>query len=516
MTGRPGVPRSFAGPIAVAIIAVLAVAPVVAVLASFRTGPDVWPSRAADYLAGTGALCAIVGLAAAALGSGAAARVALTDFPGRRVFSFALVAPFAVPAYISAYAYADLFSPFGSLSRWTLLEIRSLPGAAFILTLSVYPYVYLATRASLSARSDALIEAARSLGASPLEATRRVLAPAARPALAGGLALALMETAADYGVADYFGVRTLSTGIFRTWHGRGDLAAASQLASVLFAIALILVILEASSRRGAVAESARAARAATRFRLSGLAALSAFLFCASLVFLGFAAPVGILTANALGAEAGAAPRGFVSAVTNTAAIAGAGAALTISVSIILAYAGRALGENPAARLALRLATLGYALPGAVIAIGLLTVISAAPGVSTVGAGAGLLLYAYAARFLTAGYNAAAGGLEQIHPDTENAARSLGAGTGAILARIQLPLTRGAIGAGALIIFIDIAKELPATLLLRPFNFETIATRVYRLASDERLADAAPAALILIFMGVVAAALLNRLGENATR
>ncbi len=508
--------RSLASPLAVALVASLAAAPVLAVLASFLSGPAVWPSRGADYLAGTAALCAIVGAAATLLGGGAAALVALTTFPGRRFLSVALVAPFAVPAYIAAYAYADLFSPFGALGGLNAPEIRTLPGAAFILTLSVYPYIYLATRASLAARSDALIEAARSLGAAPFAATLRVLLPAARPALAGGLALALMETAADYGVADYFGVRTLSTGIFRIWHGRGDLDAASQLAGALFAVALVLVLLEASSRRGAFGESTRAARRASRFTLSGAGAALAIAFCAAPVVLGFVAPVGVLVASALEGDAGANARGFVRAVTNTASIAGAGAALTVAVAVALAYSARAIGKNRLAGLALRLATLGYALPGAVIAIGILSVISATPGVTTVGAGAGLLLYAYAARFLTAGYNAAAGGLEHVHPDMEAAARGLGAGTGRIVARIHAPLTRGAVGAGALIVFIDIAKELPATLLLQPFNFETIATRVYRLASDERLGDAAPAALILIATGLLAALLLNRLGEGDRR
>jgi len=509
-------------------IALLAAAPVFAVLASLLQESEnasfLWSSTGPDYVAGTLLLCLIVGVGASLIGAGAAALIALTEFPGRRLLSFALITPFAIPAYITAYAYTDLLSPFGPVANLlsattgdgnagiALPDLRNLTGAAFVLTLGVYAYVYLAMRASLAARSGAYLEAARSLGVKPDVAVWRVFLPAGRAALAGGLALALMETAADYGVADYFGVRTLSTGIFRTWYGLGDLTAASQLAALLFLIALLLVLLEEGSRRGKGGEDARAQRGAQRLKLSSTHSVLAFSFCAAPVLLGFVIPVGVLILNFQDASGLGAMRGLQRAVINTGAVGLIGAAVTILLAIMLAYAAR--GRNSIVlKSAIRLATLGYALPGAVIAIGILSAVTAAPGISTVSAGVALLIYAYAARFLTAGYNSFAGGLAQINNRTDDAARALGANSGRILTKLHLPLSRGAITAGALIVFIDIAKELPATLLLQPFNYETMATRVYRLASDERLADASPAALILIGMGLIAVALLDRIGAQ---
>jgi iron(III) transport system permease protein len=454
-----------------------------------------------------------VGLGAGVLGAGAAALVSLTQFPGRRVFAVLLALPFAIPAYVAAYAYGDVFGPFGPVATLVgaenLPEIRSLPGAAFILVLATYPYVYLAVAASLSARSSAYMEAARTLGAGPAGAAVKVLLALGRPAFAGGLALALMETAGDYGVADYFGVQTLSVGIFRTWQGLGDLGGATQLACLLFFVALMLVLLEENSRRGAIAESPRAHRAGGRLKLSPPHAALAIIALAVPVALGFAVPAGVLLAKldfdlSLGAT-----RDLGASVVRTAAIAAAGAALATLLAIALAYGARRAKNRLSAGL-LRIATMGYAVPGAVIAIGILTLtgfFARLTGFAVAG-GLGVLLYAYVARFLTAGYNASAGGLSQISPQMDDAARNLGASPSRILLRLHWPLARRSILAGAAIVAIDIAKELPATLLLRPFDFETLATRVYRLASDERLADAAPAALLLIAVSLIPAMLLN--------
>ena len=508
----------------VVMIAIAAMAPVLAVLVNlFAASPaEFWRLRGEDYIAGTMGLCVLVAIGATAIGGGAASLVALTEFPGRRFFSVALILPFAIPAYILAYAYADLLSPFGPLAaaavpligeeaaRALNPEIRTLPGAAFILTLSVYPYIFLALRASFASRSTAFFETARVLGASPQSAFFRVLAPIARPALAGGLALALMETAADYGVADYFGVRTLSTGIFRTWHGLGDLAAASQLAAVLFLIALLLIFLEQGSRRGLSAENARAHRRPARAQLSPPAAAAASVFC-SLVFLSaFVIPVGVLIANALEPLSSTAQRDLASSLANTALVGGVGAVVTMAIALALTYAARHPSAGAITPWLIRMATLGYALPGAVIAIGVLIAIDAAPGASIVNAGLWALIFAFVVRFLTAGYNAAAGGFAQIGPSLDDAARVLGARDITILRRVHLPLSRNALLAGAMIVFVDIAKELPATLLLRPFDFDTMATRIHRLASDERLADAAPAALLLIALSLVAVIALDRL------
>lgn len=511
--------------LAIAAIAVTVAAPAASVTASLFAGAGeaqahIWSTMGPRYLFGTLALCVLVGFGAGLIGSVGAALTALTEFPGRRFFSVALALPFAAPAYVVAYAYADFLGPFGPFASVlrdgfgvsALPEIRSMPGAAFVLTLTVYPYVYLAMRADLAARSTAYLEAARALGAKPAAAFRRVLAPAARAAFAGGLALALMETAADFGVADYFGVATLSVGIVRTWQGLGDLTAAAQLAAGLFFIAALLAVMEESARRGERAESARARRGAARLRLSRPQGILAAAFCATPGLFGFVLPASVLISKLPAATTIGAARGLDAALGNSALVAALGAIVAMTLALILAYAARRALKG-GARLALRAATMGYAMPGAVIAVGVLTLGAHAgrPFGLVLTGGIGVLIYAYAARFLTAGYNAASAGLQQISPLMDAAARSLGAGPAGVVSRIHWPLSRGALTAGALIVFIDIVKELPATLLLRPFNFETLATRVYRLASDERLADAAPAALLLIGLGLLPTILLYAAG-----
>lgn len=501
-----------------ALIAAAVALPAALVLASLAqpfgaAQAHLWSTNGPRYVAGTLALCAAVGAGAGLIGAVTAALIALTEFPGRRVLAPALALPFAVPAYISAYAYTDFFSPFGAFTRLTgspAPDMHGIFGAAYVLTLAAYPYVYLATRASLAARSGAYIEAARMLGASPGSALRRVLIPAGRAAFAGGLALALMETAADYGVTDYLGAPTLSVGIFRVWHGMGDLSAASQLAACLLVIALLLSIAERASRRGQGAESARARRGAVRFKLKPLAAACAFLFCATPPLLGFALPV--LTLAEKFAPSRTAIDGLFSAAANTTLLGLTAAAIAMTLALILAYAERRRPGGMTS-LATRVATIGYAAPGAVVAIGVLGAAGLfAGGLGIASAGALLLIYAYVARFLTAGFSAASGGLAQIHPMTDEAGRTLGAGKARIAARLEGPLARPALAAGFLVVFIDVAKELPATLLLRDFNFETLATRTHRLAADERLAEAAPAALALVAAGVAATLALNALAR----
>lgn len=501
MTTRTNVLRS--APIAG--VALIVAAPILATLAGAITAPlsigEMSPATP-DYARGTIYLCLLVGLGAGVIGAGAGFIVGLADFPGRRVVAVLLALPFAIPAYIAAYAYGDLLSPFGAVARLAppgaLPEIRSLPGAAFVLTLSTYPYVYLAVLAALAKRSGAYLEAARALGASPIAAARRALIPVTRPALAGGLALALMETAADYGVADYFGVRTLSVGIFRTWYGLGDLAGATQIAAALFFVALILTGVEESARRGETADSARAPRAQSRIRLSARASALALLLLSIPIIFGFAAPALVLAAKFDPAFSDSAARGLSGSFANTAIVAGAGALGAMALAVWLAGAARG-ARMRGSKILIRVATMGYAIPGAVIAIGILAIVAFLSRTLGLGAagGVGVLLYAYIARFLTAGYNSAAGGYQQVSPQMDQAARSLGAGPLRLLTAVHWPMIRTPLFAGAAIVGIDIAKELPATLLLRPFNFETLATRIYRLASDERLAEAAPAALLLI-------------------
>ncbi len=509
--------RAELAPSIVFAAALLVAAPVLAVLASLfthygETIRHVMATLGGDYVAGTLLLCLLAGGIGGAVGVAAAIPAALCDFPLRRVLSFALILPLAVPSYIVAYVYSDLVSPFGLLAGFHPPSIRNLPGAAFVLAISLFPYAYLTARAAFEARSAAMIEAARTLGATPLQSAIRILAPASRPAIAAGIALIMMETAAEFGVADYFGVQTLSVGIFRTWHSFGDLGAASQLASGLFAISAALVAIELISRRGRSSEAPRLAGGGVRFRLNGAAGAAVTLFCLTPVMLGFVIPVAALASKIGGDHGAAALRGLSGAFSNSALIAAGGAATTLILAIALAYAERR-SNRPLISAVVRLATLGYAIPGAVIAIGVLSILSLLGSHAASAVGPVALIYAYTVRFLTAGHGAVAGGLSQIDRAVDQAARTLGATSMRILTSIHTPMMRRSIIAGITIVFVDIVKELPATLILRDFNFETLATRVYRLAGDERLAEAAPNALLLIALSAVPIAFLSNFWEK---
>lgn len=505
------------GLLSTSIVCALAAAPAIAVLLSLATPMGetlrhVFATTAPAYVSGTIALSIGVGAVAGILGVAAAAFTALCDFPFRRALSIALALPLAVPAYIAAYAYADLLGPFGAFAPVSramehagLPGIRSLPGAVFILSVTLYPYAYLAARAAFASRSAAILETSRTLGASPFRAAVKILIPASRPAIAGATALIMMETAAEFGVADYFGVPTLSVGIFRTWYNFGDLAAASRLASALFLFALLLVAFEILGRRGQSADASRVTAAQISFKLNGPARIAVPLFCFALVGIGFLAPVAVIAAKLdFGAYA---MRGLASALRNSVLIAVAGGLATLTLAIALAYIGRS--AHAVVKGMIRFATLGYAIPGAVIAIGVLgvfTFIGEATGLRIwAAAGPIALIYAYSVRFLTAGYNTISGGLSQVQTGLDEAARTLGAGDAKILSSVHAPLLRPSIAAAAIFVMVDIMKELPATLILRDFNFETLATRVYRLAGDERLIEASPDALLLI--GVSALPLL---------
>ena len=509
--------------LAVLGVALLAAAPIIAVLTGAglaglgEAQAHLFTVTGLKYVRTTILLCLFAGAGAAIVGAGAAMLTSLTEFPGRRIFAVALALPFAIPAYVAAYTYGDLFGPFGAVAAVTgpqaLPDIRSLPGAAFILMLTTYPYVYLAMNAALTSRSASLMEAARALGASPLKSSFSVILNVSRPAFFGGLALALMEIAADYGVADFFGVPSLSVGIFRTWYGLGDLPAAMQLAAGLFLFALLFAVIENASRRGRAHNDVKAHRTSRRIKLSTSHASLALLACSLPVLFGFLAPTGVLLAKLSPDISAQLTVALTHAGINTALIAAAGAGIALFLALILAYAARRVGG--AGKFFLRVATLGYAAPGAVMAIGVLALsatLARSSGLAVAG-GVGVLLYAYVARFLTAGYNAASGGLAQISPQMDAAARMLGADPSRVISKIHWPVARLPILAGAAIVAIDIAKELPATLILRPFNFETLSTHIYRLASDERLADAAPAALILIALGLLPTMALSLIADR---
>ena len=493
------------------------------------------------YIANTALLMLLAGGFAAVTGTGCAWLVAATAFPGRRVLGWALVLPLAVPAYIAAYIYADLLDFAGPVQsalraatgwgpgNYAVPDIRSLGGGAFVLGIVLYPYVYLLARTAFATQSVTQFRAARSLGAAPRTAFWRVALPAARPAIAGGLALVLMEVLADFGVAEYFAIPTFSTGIFRSWLAMGDKQAALKLAAVMLVFVISLIALEAATRRGrSDSRDGLAARSMSEplVALSPLGKVLAAAACLIPVLLGFVLPAGYLAVLALSDVAQNAAGDLATYAKGSLWLGLAAASVCLAAALLLAFA-RARSGSRLTNGAIRIATLGYALPGALLAVGLLAPLGAFDqsltrfardslgwneGLLLAGTGV-ILVYALSVRFLTVAYNTVSGGLARIPPGLDAAARSLGASPSRVLARIYAPLLAPSLAGAAALVFIDTVRELPATLILRPFNLETLATRTYRLASDERLVEAAIPALVLLAAGLLPVLLLNRLGKR---
>jgi iron(III) transport system permease protein len=473
------------------------------------------------------------------IGTATAWIAASCEFPGRRVAEWALLLPLAMPAYIVAYAYTDALQYSGPLQGalresfgwrrgdYWFPEIRSLGGGMLVFSLVLYPYVYLLARTAFLARTAAMIDAARSLGLTPWQTWWQVNIPLARPAIAAGALLALMETLADYGASAYFGLQTFTTAIYRAWFSLGDRLAASQLAAVLLVIVLGILLLERRARgRASYFTPTASQRPAPRAVLSGTRAAAAMAACALPVLLGFVLPVILLLRLLLPAwESVDWPR-YLHWLANTIGIATGGAAVVLAVVLGLAYAARAAERGLPATLvqaSVRMMSLGYALPGAVIAVGILVPLARLDnGIdallrSALGWGTGLLLtgsvfallYGYLVRYFAVAYQSVEAGLARITPAMDASARSLGASTLETFRRVHLPILAPSVLAATLLVFVDVMKELPATLVLRPFNFDTLAVIAYQMASDERLAEAALPALSIVLVGVIPVALLSR-------
>ncbi|WP_233998549.1 iron ABC transporter permease [Erythrobacter sp. YT30] len=532
--------------IAALIIAVLAAVPIIAVLFAIPLGESALISHLMStvlprYIANTAALMAIAGGIAVVIGTGCAWLVSAAEFPGRRVLSWALILPLAVPAYIGAYLYADLLDFSGpvqsglrAVTGWevgdySFPQIRSLWGGGAILGLVLYPYVYLLTRASFATQSIAQFQAARSLGARPWVAFTRIALPGARPAIAGGLALVLMEVLADFGVADYFAIPTFSTGIFRSWLAMGDKQAAMGLAAMMLVFVIALVTFEAMTRGGSSeSRDGLGARAGAEplVALSPMGKALALIACLLPVLLGFVIPALTLAGMAVTDPAIAAARDLADYASGSLWLGIASALVCCLAALLLVFA-KTRSNSLLTRGTIRIATLGYALPGALLAVGLLSPLGAfdqtltravRDGTSYTGGllltGTSLILiYALSVRFLTVAYNALDSGMAKIPPSLDAAARSLGARPARVLARIYVPLLSPSLAAAGALVLIDTLRELPATLILRPFNLETLATRTYRLASDERLVEASIPALILLAAGLLPVLLLSRTGKR---
>lgn len=479
------------------------------------------------YTVNTLGLMLIVAVLAASMGVGAAWLTAHYRFPGSGWLGVALILPLAAPAYVVGYVYADLFDATGpvqgvlrslagvQLGDYYFPAIRSLGGAGIVIALVLYPYVYLLAKTSFQSQAGALYESARVLGVGRSQVFWRVAVPVARPAIIGGLALVMMETIADYGVAEHFGVPTFTTGIFRTWYAMGEHDAALKLAGCLFLLVAALVVLEQSARRGERFNPLSRNVAAAKIPLNGTAGMLAAGLCLLPVLGGFIVPVGTLLWYAIAQGDPQLGQDFYIYGLNSVSVAVVAAGVCAAVALLLNYAAR-LRRGRWLNLGVRLATLGYALPGMVLAVGVLlplTYIDRALAhflTESLGRPVGLLLtgsifalvLVYVARFLTVAFNGTQTAMHQLHPQLDAVARTLGNTPAGVLRRVHLPLLRPAVLSGLLLVFIDVMKELPATLILRPFNFETLATRVYRLASDERLSEASTAAVIIVALGLL--------------
>lgn len=502
-------PRLDGVALAAALALAICVAPALAVLGlSLRPGEgvDFGAALLRDGAIGTALLMLAGGAGAIICGAGAAWLVSLCAFPGRGAFAWLLVLPLAAPSYILAYSYTSLTWAGGLIPY----RVEGFWGAAFIYTIGLYPYVYLAARAAFVSQSSCAIEAARMLGAQPRDVFRRVALPLARPAIAAGGALACMEIAADYGAAQHFGLTTLSTAIFRAWYAHGSPDAALRIAAVLLVAAIAFLLAERWARGSAsYAGGSTRWRPLPRYALGPIAGWCATAFCITLVVLGAVLPLAWLGRLALlhaNVEDIAGP--FV----NSIILAGAGALVTLALAAAIAVAARRAGAIGKAALAG--ASMGYAAPGAVIAMGALALFSMAREAGWVGGlstalALAALIWTYAARFASAGVQPIDAGLARLSKGLDASARTLGAGPWRRFLRVDLPIAAPSLAAAALILFVEILKELPATLILRPFNFDTLAVKANAYASDERLLEAALPSLLIFVAGLLPILLLTR-------
>ena len=522
------------------VIALVVMTPILTIAVNLFTPPsENWAHLVdtvlPDYVLNSVVLMIGVALCAGCMGVSTAWFVAMYEFPGKRYFSWALLLPLAMPAYIVAYTYTGMLDVSGPVQEWIRLrlgleygeywfpQIRSLGGAVAMLSLVLYPYVYLMSRAAFIEQSVCVLEASRTLGCSPWQSLSHVAIPLARPAIVAGLSLVMMETLADYGTVQYFGVSTFTTGIFRTWFGMGDPISASQLSAILLLFVFVLIMAERWSRH-----RARYHHTTNRYQviegkvLKGFWAWVGIGICLFPVLFGFVVPALQLSIWALETYDTMVDQRFWILVMHSFTLA-AGAALIVLVpAVLLAYGVRDSGSKVVS-IVTRIAAMGYAIPGTVIAVGVLIPFASLDrfvnswSKETFGTGTGLLfsgtvfilLFAYTVRFLAVSLQAAESGLGRVRPSMDDAARSLGYTRSGILKNVHLPIMKGSMLTALVIVFVDVLKELPATLVLRPFDYNTLAVRAYELASDERLADSSTAALAIVLVGIIPVIVLSR-------
>ena len=526
--------RSPAWTVAALLAAAIVALPVVTILALALTPSEsIWGHLASTVLPSalrnTFLLIGGAGLISLIVGTSAAWLVTMYRFPGRAIADRLLVLPLAMPAYIVAYAYTDFLDYAGPVqtglrsltgatgpNAYMLPEIRSLSGAIAIFAAVLYPYVYLSARASFVQQSVCVLEVARTLGRTARGTFHAVALPMARPALAAGVALVAMECLNDLGAVQYLGVETLTASIYATWLQRASLAGAAQLASVMLMLVLALLIAERAARGGAGSQNTTGRQRAVPFEtLSGWRGVVALGLLLLPFLIGFLVPLLVLLGHALSHIRSPLPDGFIAAARNSLLLAALASLVAVALALFFGYAAR-IAKSPLTAAEARVAALGYALPGTVLAIGLLVPLAAIDNAidgwmrSSTGISTGLLLsgslaavtLALVIRFLAVAQGAIDSGLQRISLNLDAAANTLGASALSALFRVHLPLIAPALGAAALMVFVDAMKELPATLLLRPFNFETLATHIYGLAAAEQFEEAALGAVTIVLIGLI--------------
>ena len=513
--------------------------PILVVLSSiFSSQVEIWHHLATTvlprYVLNSFGLMVGVTIGVLSLGVGTAWLVTTCRFPGSGMFEWALLLPLAAPAYLLAYVYTEFLEYYGpvqtQLRQWFgwqtvadywFPDVRSMGGAILMLSLVLYPYVYLLARVAFLEQSRCALEASRNLGCGPWRSFWLVALPLARPSIMAGLALALMETLNDFGTVSFFGVDTFTTGIYRTWFGLGEPQGAAQLAAVLLAFIFGLIVIERWFRRQARYYQSRGSiEAIAPYPLQGIRAFLAFLACLIPVILGLLLPGGLLLQMTLNAWQLSVNQQYWHLVGNSLLLAIITAGLGILFAVTLAY-GLRLSPNWSVKVGVRLAAMGYAIPGAVIAVGLLiplgwldhglqTLVWQPLGWSgvLVSGTAGALIFAYLVRFLAVAFNTVESSLNRISPSLDDASRSLGQTSTETLLKIHFPLLSTGLLTGVMLVFVDVMKELPATLVMRPFDFDTLAIRVYQYASDERLIEASAPALTILLVGLIPVILLS--------
>jgi len=528
-----------AGAAAIAILVLMPIASLVWI--AFHPVQNIWPHLISTtlprYLANTFVLAGSVAAIAVTVGTLAAWMVTMYRFPGSRWLEWLLLLPLAIPAYVGAYALVDFleyagpvqtalrgqFGWHGARDYW-FPEIRSRAAATVGLAAALYPYVFLLARAGFRDQSPRSFEVARALGAGPVRRFLAVGLPLARPAIAAGAAIVMMETVNDFGVVDYFAVQTLTTGIFSTWLQSGNAGGAAQIAMVILVLIFLLAALEKIGRRNSrFHRMPGRQRPVAPIRLSGWHGWAATALCSVPFGVGFVLPGGVILAHALANSGHWVDADLGLALVHTIVVGGAAATASVLAALFMVYGVRLARRGAAARHLLPLTTIGYAAPGAVLGVGLLIPMAAADNaladlverlfsvdIGLVMTGSAFaIVYAYAVRFFAIAQGAVDAAMGRVSPSLPMAARSLGRTAGGTLRAVYYPLIRGSVGTALLLVFVDCVKELPATLLLRPFNYDTLATRVYEKASLEQIGQAAPAAILVSGVGLVAVALLAR-------